>query len=165
MLLIATAAHPVLGVVGDLHDADPQGLEQPQIVDAIFNAGQDLASDGSQFDHLFEDGDQFSVGALSARAIHTPGHTPGSICLVFGGVVLTGDTLFPGGPGRTRSNEALQQEIASIRTHLLPMQPGDVPATAADTSALETWIGFKPNTPVQEGVGRFVAWYREFYGV
>ena len=58
--------------------------------------------------------------------MHTPGHTPGSICLHFGGAVLTGDTLFPGGPGRTRSNEALQQEIASIRTHLLPMQPDTV---------------------------------------
>ena len=48
---------------------------------------------------------------------------------------------------------------------LQPMQPGDVPATAADTSALEAWTGFKPNTPVKEGVATFVAWYREFYGV
>jgi len=48
---------------------------------------------------------------------------------------------------------------------LLPMQPGDVPATSADTSALEAWVDFKPNTPVQEGVARFVAWYRYFYGV
>ena len=47
----------------------------------------------------------------------------------------------------------------------LPMQPGDVPATAADTSALEAWTGFKPNTQVKQGVARFVAWYREFYGV
>ena len=47
----------------------------------------------------------------------------------------------------------------------MPMQPGDVPATAADTSALEAWVDFKPNTPVKEGVARFVAWYREFYGV
>jgi UDP-glucuronate 4-epimerase len=47
----------------------------------------------------------------------------------------------------------------------LPMQPGDVPATAADTSALEAWTGFKPNTSVKEGVARFVSWYREFYGV
>jgi UDP-glucuronate 4-epimerase len=47
----------------------------------------------------------------------------------------------------------------------LPMQPGDVPATAADTTALEAWTGFRPNTPVREGVARFVAWYREFYGV
>lgn len=47
----------------------------------------------------------------------------------------------------------------------LPMQPGDVPATSADTSSLEAWIGFKPNTSVKEGVDRFVAWYREFYSV
>ncbi|MCX5929884.1 MAG: NAD-dependent epimerase [Synechococcus sp. LacPavin_0920_WC12_MAG_50_7] len=54
--------------------------------------------------------------------------------------------------------------ITAIK-ELLPLQPGDVPATAADTSALETWTGFKPNTPVREGVARFVAWYRDFYGV
>ena len=54
--------------------------------------------------------------------------------------------------------------ITATKT-FLPMQPGDVPATAADTAALEAWTGFKPNTPVSEGVGRFVAWYREFYGV
>ena len=47
---------------------------------------------------------------------------------------------------------------------LLPMQPGDVPV-AADTSALETWVDFKPNTPVKDGVARFVRWYREFYVV
>ncbi|MEB3354112.1 MAG: capsular biosynthesis protein CpsI, partial [Cyanobacteriota bacterium] len=43
--------------------------------------------------------------------------------------------------------------------------PGDVPATAADTSALEAWTGFRPNTPVREGVARFVAWYRSFYNL
>lgn len=47
----------------------------------------------------------------------------------------------------------------------LPMQLGDVPATAADTISLEAWIGFKPNTPVKDGVARFVSWYREFYGI
>ncbi len=47
---------------------------------------------------------------------------------------------------------------------LEPMQPGDVVATAADTSALEAWVGFRPATPLAEGVGRFAAWYRSFYG-
>jgi UDP-glucuronate 4-epimerase len=51
----------------------------------------------------------------------------------------------------------------TAKKQYLPMQPGDVPATAADTSALEAWIGFKPNTPVKEGVSRFVSWYRQFY--
>ena len=46
---------------------------------------------------------------------------------------------------------------------LLPMQPGDVPATEADTSLLESATGFRPATPVEEGVRRFVDWYREYY--
>jgi UDP-glucuronate 4-epimerase len=62
--------------------------------------------------------------------------------------------------------EAVEAALGITATkEFLPMQPGDVPATAADTSALETWTGFKPNTPVKEGVARFVSWYREFYGV
>ncbi len=47
----------------------------------------------------------------------------------------------------------------------LPMQAGDVPATSADTTELDAWVGFKPATPVREGVARFVRWYREFYKV
>jgi len=48
---------------------------------------------------------------------------------------------------------------------LQPMQPGDVVATAADTTALERAVGFRPSTPLAVGVQRFVDWYREFYGV
>ena len=48
---------------------------------------------------------------------------------------------------------------------LLPMQPGDVQATEADTSALEAATGFRPSTPVEEGVKRFVEWYRGYYRV
>lgn len=46
---------------------------------------------------------------------------------------------------------------------LLPIQPGDMHTTAADTTALAAWVGFTPATPVREGVARFVRWYREFY--
>ncbi|HZX32844.1 MAG TPA: NAD-dependent epimerase [Rhodocyclaceae bacterium] len=48
---------------------------------------------------------------------------------------------------------------------LLPMQDGDVPATYADTQALADWVGFAPATSVEEGVRRFVAWYRDYYKV
>ena len=48
--------------------------------------------------------------------------------------------------------------------NLLPMQPGDVPATFADVQALTDAVGFTPATPIEVGVERFVAWYREFYG-
>jgi UDP-glucuronate 4-epimerase len=47
---------------------------------------------------------------------------------------------------------------------LLPMQPGDVHATEADTSALEAATGLRPDTPIEEGIRRFVDWYREYYG-
>jgi UDP-glucuronate 4-epimerase len=47
---------------------------------------------------------------------------------------------------------------------LEPMQPGDVEATAADTSALEAWVGFRPATPLRQGVERFAAWYRQYAG-
>ena len=49
--------------------------------------------------------------------------------------------------------------------NLLPMQPGDVPDTYADVEALEREVGYRPVTPVEEGVTRFVAWYREYYRV
>ena len=48
---------------------------------------------------------------------------------------------------------------------LLPMQPGDVPATYADMDGFERATGFRPCTSVRDGIGRFVTWYREFYGV
>ena len=62
--------------------------------------------------------------------------------------------------------EALEAEIGKKATrNLLPMQPGDVRSTWADTTDLERDTGFRPRVSVQEGIRRFVAWYREFYGV
>jgi len=48
--------------------------------------------------------------------------------------------------------------------NLLPMQPGDVPSTYADVDDLIADVGFKPSTPIEEGIRRFVEWYREYYG-
>jgi len=48
---------------------------------------------------------------------------------------------------------------------LLPMQPGDVPDTYADVQALTEDVGYHPSTPIEEGIKRFIDWYREFYGV
>jgi UDP-glucuronate 4-epimerase len=62
--------------------------------------------------------------------------------------------------------EALESALdKAAEKNFLPMQAGDVPATYADTAELDTWVGFKPNTPVGEGVARFVAWYREHYQI
>jgi len=62
-----------------------------------------------------------------------------------------------------QSIEAVLEKKAIL--NLMPMQPGDVQATAADTSALDAWIGYKPATTVPEGVKNFVEWYRSYYKV
>jgi UDP-glucuronate 4-epimerase len=62
--------------------------------------------------------------------------------------------------------QALESALGlEARKNCLPMQPGDVPATAANTDELAAWVGFKPNTAVKEGVARFVNWYRTYYEV
>lgn len=82
----------------------------------IFNADDRFARDGSQFDRLFHDGDEFKIGSLNARVLHTPGHTPACLTYVVTDgtetVAFVGDTLFmpdygtarcdfPGGDART----------------------------------------------------------------
>jgi UDP-glucuronate 4-epimerase len=51
----------------------------------------------------------------------------------------------------------------SAQMNMMPMQPGDVPETHADIGDLQRDIGFRPSTSIEEGVGRFVEWYREYY--
>jgi UDP-glucuronate 4-epimerase len=60
--------------------------------------------------------------------------------------------------------EAIEDALGiKAQKNLMPMQQGDVLDTFADVSALEAWTGFRPRTPVKEGVKRFVEWYREYY--
>ncbi len=67
------------------------------------------------------DGDTYQVGNIRLSAMHTPGHTPGALCLLTGKLLFTGDTLFPGGPGRTGSPEAFRQVKDSIDLKLLAL--------------------------------------------
>jgi glyoxylase-like metal-dependent hydrolase (beta-lactamase superfamily II) len=78
----------------------------------LFNAGTEFQRDGSQFDHLFKDGERYAVGGIEAVALHTPGHTPACMTHVIGDAAFVGDTLFmpdygtarcdfPGGDART----------------------------------------------------------------
>lgn len=60
----------------------------------LFNAGSDFATDGSQFDRLFADGDEFHIGEIRAQAMHTPGHTPACMTYLIGDAGFVGDTLF-----------------------------------------------------------------------
>jgi hydroxyacylglutathione hydrolase len=65
-------------------------------------------------DILLNDADTVSFGNVELRVLHTPGHTPGSLCFLTGHYLISGDTLFPGGPGKTRSPADLRQVIESI---------------------------------------------------
>ena len=61
---------------------------------AVFNLGDSLVTDGSQFDQLFEDGEELPLGEMSIRVMHTPGHTSACITYVIGDAAFVGDTLF-----------------------------------------------------------------------
>jgi glyoxylase-like metal-dependent hydrolase (beta-lactamase superfamily II) len=112
-----------------------------------------VAADGEpgvkpgQLDQAVAHGDSFRVGELEFRAIHNPGHTPGSTTFVTGKHAFVGDTLFPGGPGRTGSNANLLQEIESITTRLYTLPddtqvwPGHGDATTIGSSKVE-YAGF-----------------------
>jgi UDP-glucuronate 4-epimerase len=56
--------------------------------------------------------------------------------------------------------DALGQEA---RKDFLPLQAGDVPATFADIDALSDYVGYRPGTPIKQGIARFVDWYRNYY--
>jgi hydroxyacylglutathione hydrolase len=100
-----------------------------------------------RIDARVADGEEIRVGSARLRVIHTPGHTPGSICLRLGKVLLTGDTLFPGGPGRTQTPEDLQTVVRSIAERLLPLEDD-----------LMVWPGHGDTTTI----GRSRAEYEQF---
>lgn len=64
------------------------------------------------------DGDIITIGKVEVKVLHTPGHTMGSVCLLTGNYLLSGDTLFPGGPGSTRTPERFKELVNTLKTKL-----------------------------------------------
>jgi len=95
-----------------IHNADQKMLRQPQLNLSIFF---NLPLTVSHEVNTLEDGDEIKIGCHSLHVLHTPGHTPGSICLVKRGFVISGDTLFRNSVGRTdfpgSSNSQLYHSI------------------------------------------------------
>ena len=79
-------------------------------------AAHPLDSDGLPYpvDIMLEDGDLVNFGNICVEVLHTPGHTRGSLCFKIDKVLLAGDTIFDGGPGRTGSPEAFRQIILAL---------------------------------------------------
>jgi glyoxylase-like metal-dependent hydrolase (beta-lactamase superfamily II) len=70
----------------------------------VFNEGTEFQRDGSQFDHLFQDGDRYQVGTMDCFSMHTPGHTPACMTHVMGDAAFVGDTLFMPDGGSARAD-------------------------------------------------------------
>lgn len=115
----------------------------------VFNEGTEFQRDGSQFDQLFGEGDQFRVGGLTGYVMHTPGHTPACLTYVVGDAAFVGDTLFMPDYGTARcdfpggSAEQLYQSIQRILA--LPDETRifvchDYKAPGRDTFAWETSV-------------------------
>ena len=101
-------------------------------------------------DFLLAHNEELHLGGVSIRVLHTPGHTPGALCLHTDGVLVSGDTLFPGGPGRTNTPDDLRQVVSSIEERLLVMDDGTLvlPGHGQDTTirtSREEYAVFKRN--------------------
>ncbi|MCX7621353.1 MAG: MBL fold metallo-hydrolase [Acidimicrobiales bacterium] len=128
-----------------------------QAVPAVRDAGYDVgvtAEDASMldsYDFILEDDSVIEVGRLRLRTIHTPGHTPGSICFKLEGspILFSGDTLFPGGPGATKyPGGDFPTIIESIDRKLFVLPPetlvlpghGDDTTIGTERPHLQEWI-------------------------
>ena len=69
-------------------------------------------------DRLLDDGEAVTLGDIQLSVMHTPGHTPGSLCFYTEGVLISGDTLFPDGPGKTGSPADFRQIVESLKSKL-----------------------------------------------
>lgn len=129
----------------------------------IFNEGTQFARDGSQFDLLLGDGDNFSIGGLTGLALHVPGHTPADMAYVIGDVIFIGDTMFMPDYGTARADfpggdaGALYRSIRRLlsfprETRLFLCH--DYKAPGRDVYAWETTVGAQRdgNIHVHDGV-------------
>ena len=139
------------------HIKDVQKIFRP-----IYNAA-DVSGDGSEFDHLFKDGERFKVGRIDAEVIYTPGHTPACVSYKIGDAVFVGDTMFmpdygtaradfPGGNARDLYRSI--QRILSLPKETRLFMCHDYKAPGRDQYAWETTVGEEKarNVHVHEGV-------------
>ncbi len=130
----------------------------------LFHAGHEFQRDGSQFDHLFKDGECYRIGSINATAICTPGHTPACMSHLIGDAVFVGDTLFmpdygtarcdfPGGDARTLYGSI--QKLFALPDTTRMFLCHDYKAPGRDEFVCESTVGAQRtgNLHVHEGIG------------
>ncbi|WP_261388563.1 MBL fold metallo-hydrolase [Qipengyuania gaetbuli] len=133
-----------------------------EVFGKLFNAGTDFQRDGSQFDHLFDDGETFKLGTLEGIALHVPGHTPADMAFIIGDAAFVGDTIFMPDFGTARADfpggDARQLYQSIKRLLSLPEDTRlflchDYKAPGRDEYAWETTVGQqkRENVHVKEG--------------
>ena len=135
----------------------------------VFNEGTEFQRDGSQFDQLFKDGDDYKIGSMTAFAMHTPGHTPACMTHVIGDAAFVGDTLFmpdggsaradfPGGDARTLYRSI--QRVLSLPSEMRLFMCHDYGPNGRDIRWETTVVDQRAhNIHVKDGIGEdeFVA--------
>lgn len=129
----------------------------------VFNEGTEFQRDGSQFDQLFAEGDHFTIGALQARVLHTPGHTPACLTYVIGDAAFVGDTLFmpdfgtarcdfPGGSAETLWDSI--QKILALPDETRIFVGHDYLPEGRDQYQWETTVGAQKAANIHVGAGK-----------
>ena len=110
-----------------------------------------------RIDGRLDDGADVRVGSVRVRILHTPGHTPGSISLHIGRAVISGDTLFDGGPGKTFAKGDLETLIKSIvdKLHPLPDETVVLPGHGVATTIGESRRGYAEYVKHPHGAGHY----------
>jgi hydroxyacylglutathione hydrolase len=111
---------------------------------------------------FLEDGDKMPLGNLSVAVLHTPGHTPGSLCFLLGSYLFAGDTIFPGGPGHTDTPEDFKVILDSITRKIfaLPDETVILPGHGVQTTVGKSRAEYAVFAARHGGVGMFgdVTW-------
>lgn len=139
------------------YDAVRAATAAPVLVGA-----REIKIPADRIDRRLDDGDELRVGSTRVTVLHTPGHTPGSISLRVGRAVISGDTLFNGGPGRTFATGDLETILKTIEAKLLPLDDDLVvlPGHGATTTIGDSRRGFAEyqHHPKPRGYFGNVAW-------
>ncbi|MFN3231301.1 MAG: MBL fold metallo-hydrolase [Alphaproteobacteria bacterium] len=165
-----TAAPYLKSRVGGTVAIGAQITKVQEIFSRVFNTEVTFKTDGSQFDHLFSDGDALEIGGMPGHVMHTPGHTPACLTYVIGDAAFVGDTVFmpdygtaradfPGGDARTLYRSI--RKILSLPAETRLFMCHDYKAPGRDFYAWETTVAEEcaENVHLRDGVSEseFVA--------